>query len=180
MSVTLAPRARIAVNASWPGVSRKVITPAACLDVIGADVLRDAAGFAAGDAGAADVVEQRGLAVVDVAHHGDHRRRGRFSAGVDCALLDRQEGIRVVELGGDGLVAHFLDHDHRRFLVEHLVDGDHLPSFISVLDDLGRLHRHLVRQVGDGDGFGHQHFPVAAELPLPERRLQAFQARHRA
>ncbi len=27
MSVTLAPRARIAVKASWPGVSRKVITP---------------------------------------------------------------------------------------------------------------------------------------------------------
>ena len=25
MSVTLAPRARIAVNASWPGVSRKVM-----------------------------------------------------------------------------------------------------------------------------------------------------------
>ena len=29
MSVTLAPRARMAVNASWPGVSRKVIF---CLD----------------------------------------------------------------------------------------------------------------------------------------------------
>ena len=27
MSVTFAPRARIAVNASWPGVSRNVITP---------------------------------------------------------------------------------------------------------------------------------------------------------
>ncbi|CFN68961.1 Uncharacterised protein [Bordetella pertussis] len=27
MSVALAPRARIAVKASWPGVSRKVTTP---------------------------------------------------------------------------------------------------------------------------------------------------------
>ena len=27
MSVALAPRARMAVNAAWPGVSRKVITP---------------------------------------------------------------------------------------------------------------------------------------------------------
>jgi hypothetical protein len=27
MSVSLAPRARIAVNAAWPGVSRKLITP---------------------------------------------------------------------------------------------------------------------------------------------------------
>ena len=31
MSVTFAPRARIAVNASWPGVSRNVITPFARL-----------------------------------------------------------------------------------------------------------------------------------------------------
>jgi hypothetical protein len=30
MSVTFAPRARIAVNASWPGVSRNVITPFVC------------------------------------------------------------------------------------------------------------------------------------------------------
>ena len=45
MSVTFAPRARSAVNASWPGVSRKVISRAAVLDLIGADVLRDAAGL---------------------------------------------------------------------------------------------------------------------------------------
>ena len=29
MSVTLAPRARMAVKASWPGVSRKVMSPVA-------------------------------------------------------------------------------------------------------------------------------------------------------
>ena len=44
------------------------------LDVIGADVLGDAAGFAGRHLGAADVVEQRGLAVIDVAHDGDDRR----------------------------------------------------------------------------------------------------------
>ena len=43
-------------------------------DVIGADVLRDAAGFALGDARLADRVEQARLAVVDVAHDGDDRR----------------------------------------------------------------------------------------------------------
>ena len=41
---------------------------------VGADVLRDAAGFAGGDVGFADDVEQRGLAVVNVAHDGDDRR----------------------------------------------------------------------------------------------------------
>ncbi len=42
--------------------------------LVGADVLRDAAGLARGDVGLADGVEQRRLAVVDVAHDGDHRR----------------------------------------------------------------------------------------------------------
>ena len=46
MSVALAPRARIAVNAAWPGVSRKVIMPRGVSHVVGADVLRDAAGLA--------------------------------------------------------------------------------------------------------------------------------------
>ena len=44
------------------------------LDVVGADVLRDAAGLAGGDSRAADVVEQRRLAVVDVAHDRDDGR----------------------------------------------------------------------------------------------------------
>ena len=43
-------------------------------DLVGADVLGDAARLARGDVGVADGVEQRGLAVVDVAHDGDHRR----------------------------------------------------------------------------------------------------------
>ena len=74
-SVTCAPRARMAVNASWPGVSRKVIIlpPGSC-DVVRADVLRDAAGLAGDDVRLADVVEQRRLAVVDVAHDRDDRR----------------------------------------------------------------------------------------------------------
>ena len=42
--------------------------------LIGADVLGDAAGLARDDVGVADRVEQRGLAVVDVAHDGDDRR----------------------------------------------------------------------------------------------------------
>ena len=47
------------------------------VDLVGADVLGDAAGFAACDVGGADGVEQRGLAVVDVAHDGDDRRARR-------------------------------------------------------------------------------------------------------
>ena len=56
--------------------------------LVGADVLRDAAGFAFGDAGQANRVEQAGLAVIDVAHDGDHRRtRDRTGAGIFASCL---------------------------------------------------------------------------------------------
>ena len=67
------------------------------LDVVGADVLRDAARFARGDSRAPDVVEQRRLAVVDVAHDRDHGRasdRLRRALGLldrlDQLVLDRR------------------------------------------------------------------------------------------
>ena len=44
--------------------------------LVGADVLGDAAGFAGRHVGVPDRVEQLGLAVVHMAHHGDHRRAG--------------------------------------------------------------------------------------------------------
>ena len=77
MSVTFAPRARMAVNASWPGVSRNVIFRPSMLGLVGADVLGDPAGLGLDDRGLADRVEQRRLAVVDVAHDRDDRRARR-------------------------------------------------------------------------------------------------------
>ena len=56
--------------------------------VVGTDVLGDAAGFARGHLGAADVVEQRGLAVIDVAHDRDDRcARQRFAPAAPTRLL---------------------------------------------------------------------------------------------
>ena len=74
MSVTFAPRERIRVNASWPGVSMK--HDAASIDArfVRADVLRDSACFAGGHFGFADRVEKAGFAVIHVPHHRDYRR----------------------------------------------------------------------------------------------------------
>ncbi len=49
---------------------------ATALDLVGADVLGDPTRFARHHVGRTDPVEQEGLAVVDVAHDGDHRRPG--------------------------------------------------------------------------------------------------------
>ena len=59
------------------------------LDGVRADLLRDAAGFAGGDVGLTNLVEQRRLAVVDVTEHGDDRRT-RASASRACPLLARR------------------------------------------------------------------------------------------
>ena len=44
------------------------------VDAVSADVLGDAAGFARRDAGLADRIHERGLAVIDVSHESDDRR----------------------------------------------------------------------------------------------------------
>ena len=57
--------------------------------LVGADVLGDAARLAPGHVGLADRVQQRGLAVVDVAHDGDHRRARHQILGVRPRLPGR-------------------------------------------------------------------------------------------
>ncbi len=74
MSVTCAPRARMAVKAAWPGVSMKVMAVALPVHLVGADVLGDATRLARHDVGRTDAVEQQRLAVVDVPHDGDDGR----------------------------------------------------------------------------------------------------------
>ena len=66
------------------------------LHVVGADVLRDPARLAARHARAADRVEQRRLAVVDVAHHRDDRRP---RLGLDVGRFGfREQRVGIVEL----------------------------------------------------------------------------------
>ena len=73
-------------------------------------MLGDAAGLAGDNIGIADGVEQRGLAVIDMAHDGDHGRTRhqvfRMIGDVEQAFLDVGLGNaadRVTELGGDQL-----------------------------------------------------------------------------
>ena len=54
---------------------------------IGTDVLCDATGLAGDDVGVADVVEQRGLTMIDVAHDRDDRARGTRSFSSSASSL---------------------------------------------------------------------------------------------
>ena len=121
---------------------------AVVLGLVRADVLGDSAGLGLDDGGLADRVEQRRLAVVDVAHDRDHRRpRDEILLGV---LVDLRE---LVLLGDvlDGDLALDLGGDQLHGLVrERLRDRDHLAEAHHDLDDLGRRHAERLGQVLDG------------------------------
>ena len=80
--------------------------------LVGADVLRDAAGLALDDLGRADRVQQRRLAVVDVAHDRDDRRAvGEVLVGV----LEDGLGVDLVGRVDDlDLLAELLGEDAAR------------------------------------------------------------------
>ena len=149
MSVTLAPRARMAVKASWPGVSRKVIVLAVVVDLVGADVLRDAARLARDHLGLADRVEQRGLAVVDVAHDRDDRR------ALDQLVLARRRSSGAsstssaawtISIFLSKLVGQHLD----RVVGERLRERGHLAELHQLLDHLGSAEAERLGDLLDG------------------------------
>ena len=81
------------------------------------------------DLGAADVIEQRGLAVIDAAHDRHHGGRGMRSP-TPSALL----GMHPRSLPGRCALDPFRP-DGSGFLIQHLVDGHHAAHAHHGLDD---------------------------------------------
>src|SRR3546814_314491 len=155
MSVSFAPRA----HRRERGVARGVEEADDALvgfDVVRADVLGDATGLARGDLGAADVVEQRGLAVVDVAHDRHHRRTGGLVA-LHVLDVGEQFGLGVVRIGAYRGVAQLLGNQHRGVVVDALGDGRHDAHLEQRLDHVAALHRQLLGEVGHGDRLADRH-----------------------
>ena len=124
-------------------------------DLIGADVLGDAARLAGHHVGLADGVEQRRLAVVDVAHDGDDRR-ARLQRALFVLLAD--EARFDVGLGHAlGRVAELLHDELGGVDVDHIVDLVHRAFFHQVLDDVDGALGHAVGELLDGDDLGDHH-----------------------
>ena len=109
--------------------------PTLLANLIGADVLGDPAELGGDHVGLADRVQQQRLAVVDVTHHGDHRRPGLELRLVDALVgllvdlvLDRPDDLdRPAQLLGDQLDG---------VVGKGLGGGDHLAGHEQGLDDL--------------------------------------------
>ena len=95
--------------------------------------------------------------MIDVAHHRYHGCSRQLDNILVSAVVN-QVGVRIIKFCSERQVTHFLNQDHRGFLIEYLVDGNHRSHLHQRLDDFRSLDRHLVRQVRNRDGFRNMHF----------------------
>src|ERR1019366_8444810 len=119
--------------------------------VVGADVLGNAAGFTARHVGFADGVQQRSLAVVHVAHDGDHGRPFFEILGI-FGLFHRLHGLLFVSDGGGG-GAEFAGHLGGQLGIQRLVDGGEDAAVQQLLDDQVGLDVELFGKLFYGDAF---------------------------
>src|SRR5215467_673111 len=147
-------------------------------DLVGADVLGDAARFTGHHVGVPDRVEQLGLAVVDVAHDGDHRRP-RLEVSLAALVLteldvERLEQLAVLLLRRDDLhvVVQLRAQQLQRLVVDRLSRGDHLAQVEEHLDQRRRVDADLVGEVAQRRPAGQSdRLAVAArDLHAADRR----------
>ena len=124
--------------------------------LVGADVLRDAAGFTRNHVGLANGVEQARLAVVDVAHDGDD--------GCTCTqivvdiLLADEAGFDVGFRNALRRMSEFRHEKLGRIRIDHVGDLVHGARLHQDLDEVHRPLGHAVREFLDGDRFWNNDF----------------------
>ena len=109
----------------------KVISAVVLLDLVRTDVLGDAAGLARDDVRLADAVEERGLAVVDVTHHGDDRRARLEERLVVVVFAEHRLQLELGLLAGldeEDLGTERLGDELDHLVGERLRAGDHLAG----------------------------------------------------
>src|SRR6056297_1290693 len=128
--------------------------------LIGADVLRDAPGLAGDHVRLPDLVQERGLAVVDMAHDRDHRRT---RLQILVLVLVGDDGLLDVGLrDAHDVVPELLDQQLRRLGVERVVDRDHRAVLEQRLHQVRGALGHAVGELLHRDRVGHVH--VAHDL----------------
>ncbi len=123
------------------------------LHLIGADMLRDSASFARDHVRAADRIEKRGLAVVDVAHDGHHRRA--CQQGIVCIHVSFGLDVDVRFADALDVVPELGDEQLGRVLIDRLVDRHDDAHLEKRLDEVRAAFGHAVREFLNGDRLRH-------------------------
>ncbi len=114
-------------------------------DMVSTDVLGDTPSLAGSNLGATDIIQQRGLTMVNVTHDGDDGCASDLLTLVGDAF--ENSCLERVILDQLGRVPHFLDHKGRGFLINRLVDSDRSAHVEHGLDHFSSFDGHLVRKV---------------------------------
>ena len=122
--------------------------------LVSADVLGNAADFPVGHMGAADGVQQAGLAVIDMAQDGNYRRAGAEVGGFIRPAAAANQGAlfrhRFRHPGADAIGG---GNQGGHFVVDNLVHRHHNPVPHQLLDDIHRALVNQFRQVLDRQGL---------------------------
>src|SRR3954463_15753791 len=149
-------------------------------DLVGADVLRDAAGLARHHVGVAQGVEELGLSVVDVTHDGHDRRTdvpvALFAFFVAEGEVEVLEQLAVLVLGADDLddPAEVGTEEPQGLVALRHRRGHHLAQVEQGGDERGRLGVDPLGQVGQRGATGQ-----ADGLSVAARELDAAHAGRR-
>ena len=124
------------------------------LNGVSADMLRDAAGLTGNDVRVADIVKQRGLAVVNVTHDNDNRCSRHqilrlILMVVDKTLLNRNYDFLL------DLAAKLHGDERRGVIVDNIGNGGEHAELEELLYDLGRGLLHTGGQFADGNFVGY-------------------------
>ena len=121
------------------------------LHAVGTDVLGDTTCLTGRNVGLADVVQERGLTVVHVAHNGNNGRALHEVLLAVGRLLDGLLNVHAHELN---LEAILLGHNHKCLGIEPLVDGYHKAEVHTGSDDVSNAHVHHRGKVAHGYELG--------------------------
>ena len=117
------------------------------LNAICTDVLRDTAGLTLDDVGLTDIIQQRGLTVVNVTHHNhDRRTRDQLLLGV-ALVLDSLLDLHRYELNRE---TELLGNHYECLSVQTLVDRHHKTEVHTSHNDLIDRNVHHRSQLADG------------------------------
>ena len=126
--------------------------------VVCTDVLRDSSCLSGDHVGFPDVVQQGGLSVVDVSHHG-HYRRSWYEVAIILGIVLLGDGLVHLRCDEFYFVSELLRHQHEGLGIEPLVDRYHKPEVHTGSYDFGHRCVHQGGEIVDSHEFGDfEHF----------------------